>query len=63
MNNTFEAMFSFIDNTTTIINVDRIEDNCDRESESYGWGLYQTETVDCPDDSQSSNDQDSDSGF
>lgn len=40
--------FNYSRESTTEESLERIEEQCDRETEEYLWGAYKSETLDCP---------------
>ena len=56
----FEGSFDFDQNNlnqeTETLDWDRMEENCDRVTESYAWGAYEYEKVDCDNEDDYSDD-------
>jgi hypothetical protein len=40
--------FNFSNESSSTEHLERIEEQCDRQTESYLWGAYKAEKVDCP---------------
>ncbi|MBE9251867.1 hypothetical protein IQ226_22730 [Dolichospermum sp. LEGE 00240] len=40
---------NYTNQSTTQESLERLEEQCDRETEEFLWGAYKFETVDCPD--------------
>jgi hypothetical protein len=41
--------WNYTNQSTTQESLERLEEQCDRETEEFLWGAYKFETVDCPD--------------
>lgn len=39
---------NYTNQSTTQESLERLEEQCDRETEEFLWGAYKFETVDCP---------------
>ncbi|MDZ8258504.1 hypothetical protein [Nostoc sp. ChiQUE01b] len=56
----FGFNFNSSNESTTEESLERIEEQCDRQTENYLWGAYKVENVDCPEPDSSDEELDPD---
>lgn len=59
----FGFNFNSSNESVTEESLERIEEQCDRQTENYLWGAYKVENVDCPEPDSSDEELDPDDDF